>query len=246
MFKVLSVNADNKTKKGYETVLTGILYLAPSDVSGYDVCPNATPGCKEACLFTAGRGVYKRTQESRIKKTRWLMEDRESFMAALVKDIKALIRKAKRENKPVAIRLNGTSDIAWEKYPVTVDGVKYRNLMVAFPNEQFYDYTKILGRKSALRLSNYHLTFSLSENNDAEAVKALRQGYNVAVVLNVRRKETKPDVWSGVKVVDGDVNDIRFNDPKGGVIIALTAKGKARYDTTGFVRNVNDNLIAKG
>ena len=246
MGKVLSVNTDAKTKKGSDKVLTGILFLAPADLSGYQVCPKASKGCIKGCLNTAGMGVYSNVQQARINKTRRFFEDRDSFMADIVYDIKALIRKGKRVNLPIAIRLNGTSDIPWEKIAVTVDGQRYRNLMVAFPNVQFYDYTKIAGRKAALRLPNYHLTFSLSEDNDSEAVKALDQGYNLAVVLRVKRKDIKPSKWSGYPVVDGDVDDIRFHDPKGGVVVALTAKGKARYDDTGFVRNLDDNLIAKG
>ena len=40
-------------------------------------------------------------------------------------------------------------------------------------------------------------------------------------------------------VVDGNETDLRFLDPKG-VIVALTATGKARKDKGGFVRNVNN------
>jgi hypothetical protein len=34
------------------------LNLAPSDLSGRNTCPNASPGCKAACLNTAGRGAF--------------------------------------------------------------------------------------------------------------------------------------------------------------------------------------------
>lgn len=251
MGKLLSFNSDAKTKKGNDKVLTGILFLAPHDISGYQVCPKATKGCIKACLYSAGMGVYKNVQAGRIRKTKLFFEDRETFMNQLVADIQALIRKGKRENKPVAIRLNGTSDIAWEKIKVTVDGTNYRNLMAAFPDIQFYDYTKIPGRKAAVNIPNYHLTFSLAEDNDHDAYKALKQGYSVAVVLDVRRSESKPTEWSGVKMIDGDTDDIRFHDQKG-VFVGLTAKGKARYDEIGFVRKPTDSLqvssrlIAKG
>lgn len=241
--KLLSVSADAKTSKGEaHGVLTGILYLAPYTVSGYQVCPNATDGCKAACLYTAGQGIYANVQKSRINRTRWFFMERDSFMEVLVADIQRMLRKAAKENMIPAIRLNGTSDIAWEKIAVVVAGVKYRNVMEAFPNVDFYDYTKILGRKSALALPNYHLTFSLAENNDTFAKVALEQGYNVAVVMDTKRKETKPAMWGGYPVVDGDANDIRFNDPKGGHIIALTAKGKAVKDKSGFVRSKHGEL----
>jgi hypothetical protein len=55
--RLLSVSEDAKTIKGEKKgVLTGILYLAPINLSGYHVCPKATTGCSSACLFYSGRG----------------------------------------------------------------------------------------------------------------------------------------------------------------------------------------------
>lgn len=242
---ILSVSKDAKTIKGTKLgVLTGVLYLAPHDLSGFQVCPKASEGCKLACLYTAGRGIYSRTQNGRINKTKWFFENRESFMATLVDNVNALIRKADRENLMPAIRLNGTSDIAWEKMAVTIDGVKHASIMEAFPDVQFYDYTAILGRSKAVKLDNYQLTFSLKENNDKDAQKALAQGYNIAVVLRLGRTETKPTTWSGYPVINGDETDVRFMDAKHGHIVALFPKGKGRYDTSGFVREINSQLKA--
>lgn len=237
--RLLTISTDAKTVKGEKLgILTGILYLAPSDVSGHDVCPKASAGCKAACLYTAGRGRMSTVMNGRLNRTHWFFEDRNSFIDQLVTDIQRLVRKANRQKMQAAVRLNGTSDIAWEKIRVTVDGVEYRNLMVAFPDIQFYDYTKIAGRKSALALPNYHLTFSLAEDNDDDAFKAIEQGYNVAVVMKLKKSNAKPETWNGYPVVDGDESDVRFNDPKGGHIVALTAKGEAKKDDTGFVRLV--------
>ena len=82
---LLSINADAKTAKGTEYgVLTGILYLAPSDESGViNTCPNATPGCREACLFTAGRGAFDNVKQGRINKTLWFHRDRPFFPEVL-------------------------------------------------------------------------------------------------------------------------------------------------------------------
>ena len=195
---LLSVEADAKTKKGEKLgVLTGVLYLAPANVSGYEVCPKRSAGCTEACLFTSGRGGMNSVYDSRVNKTIWFHENRDSFMAVIVNDVNKLIRKAKRENMEPAVRLNGTSDIAWEKIRVERDGVEYRNIMVAFPEIQFYDYTKIRGRKSAIALPNYHLTFSLAENNDSDAFQAINEGYNVAVVFDMKKTDKKPATWNG-------------------------------------------------
>lgn len=242
--KLLSISADAKTIKGNKLgVMTGVMYLAPNDISGFEVCPMATAGCKLACLYTAGRGIYSKTQNARINKTKWFFEDRKSFMALLVENIESLIRKADRNGYVPAVRLNGTSDIAWEKFKVIRDGIEYRSIFHAFPNVQFYDYTKILGRKTAVALPNYHLTFSLAENNDKAARKALAQGYNLAVVFKLGRTQAKPATWQGFPVINGDETDVRFMDAKGGHIVGLFPKGKARYDTSGFVRNV-DSVLA--
>jgi hypothetical protein len=241
---LLSINADAKTIKGNAMgYLTGVLYLAPYNLSGRQVCPKASAGCAAACLNTAGRGVYSNVQDSRIAKTNRFFANRRQFMADLVKDVEALIRKAAREGMIPVVRLNGTSDIPFEKFPVERDGVTYPSIMEAFSDVAFYDYTAILGRKKAIKLPNYHLTFSLKEDNDVEAIEALRQGYNVSVVMNIKRKEAKPNVWGGYPVIDGDETDLRFLDPNGGHIVALFAKGKAAKDTSGFVRSPGDGFV---
>ncbi len=234
--KLLSVAADAKTVKGQKMgYLTGVLYLAPHTISGYQVCPKASDGCRLACLYTAGRGIYTNTQKARIAKTKRFHEDRDGFMAQLVNEVEALIRKAKRESLIPVVRLNGTSDLPWEKIKCNRNGVAYASIMEAFADVTFYDYSAVLGRTKALNMPNYHLTFSLKENNDRDAIEALRQGYNVAVVMNVGRNEEKPKTWGGYPVYNGDETDLRFLDPNGH-IIGLFPKGKARKDTTGFVR----------
>ena len=200
---------------GYQTY---IMHLAPSTLSGYQTCPMASEGCASACLNTAGRGRFTAIQEARIRKTKWFFENRESFMAQLVKDIQAAIRKSAREGFTPVFRLNGTSDIRWE----TVRVGQFRNIMEMMPAVQFYDYTKLPNRRNIP--SNYHLTFSRSESNE----HLIPQGMNVAVVF-----DSLPDVWMGRKVIDGTETDLRFLDEQN-VVVGLLAKGKAKKDTSGF------------
>ncbi len=240
---LLSIGNDAKTVKGLKKgILTGVMYLAPNTISGYQVCPNASEGCIAACLYTSGHGRFTNIQTARINKTKWFFEDRETFMETLVKNVESLIRKAHKLNLIPAVRPNGTSDIAWEKIKCERNGVTYNSIIEAFPEIQWYDYTKILGRKKALRLDNYHLTFSLAEDNDKDALAALEQGYNLAVVMRLGRNDPKPATWSGYPVIDGDETDVRFLDPKGGTVVALFAKGDAIKDTSGFVRDPNIGL----
>jgi hypothetical protein len=104
--------------------------------------------------------------------------------------------------------------------------------MQAFPHVQFYDYTKIPITRRRNRPANYHLTFSLSERNEADAKRALTAGVNVAAVFPTR---DFPPTYLGTPVIVGDESDLRFTDPRG-VVVALYAKGSAKHDASGFVQ----------
>ena len=103
-----------------------------------------------------------------------------------------------------------------------------------FPDIQFYDYTAILGRKVA-GISNYHLTFSDKDGNIGDVLGAALQGYNIATVFGIKKTLPMPETYYNRPVFNGDESDLRFLDPKG-VIVGLYAKGKAKKDTTGFVK----------
>ena len=209
-------------KKGY---LTKILYLAPSDESRVmNVCPFATPGCKAGCLSHAGRAaIFEAIPAARIKKTRFLHSDRAAFMAQLVTEVRAAIKRAARKGMTLAIRVNGTSDLPFMAH----------QLAEQFPDVQFYDYTKIPAPWKRTR-ANYHLTFSHSETNHFHCLDALYHGINVAVVFDVKRGHALPATWEGYRVIDGDETDLRFTDEHG-VVVGLRAKGPAKKDCTGFV-----------
>jgi hypothetical protein len=232
-------------KQGYNTY---ILHLAPATLSGHNTCPKATIGCINACLNTAGRGgMFKRgentntIQEARIRKTKLFYNDRDTFMHLLYKDITLAIKQSAKLGLTPVFRLNGTSDISWEKYPVTMGNVTYSNIFAAFGHIQFYDYTKILGRK-VQNISNYHLTFSAADGNDNDVDNAIQQGYNIAVVFNLKKTLPMPEYHrfnNQVRpVFNGDESDLRFLDPDNH-IVGLYAKGKAKKDTSGFVKNPN-------
>ena len=224
--------------QGYNTY---ILHLAPANLSGYETCAKRTLGCTDACLNLAGRGgMFKRgentnvIQQARIRKTKSFFENRVEFMATLVKDIELAIKQSKKMDLVPVFRLNGTSDLAWEKYEVVRNGQLFRNIFTAFPEVQFYDYTKVLGRK-VKEYSNYQLTFSAADGNDSDVLKAMNEGLNVAVVFGIKKTLPMPVDYLSRPVFNGDESDLRFLDPKG-VIVGLYAKGKAKKDTTGFVK----------
>ena len=225
-------------KQGYNTY---IMHLAPSTLSGHNTCPKSTAGCVTACLNTAGRGgMFKKgeftnnIQKARIRKTQLFFNNRTEFMGLLVKDIELAIKQSKRMGLVPVIRLNGTSDISFEKYQALRNNVMYNNIFYAFPEIQFYDYTKILGRK-VNGISNYSLTFSAADGNDNDVLNAIKQGYNIATVFGIKKTLPMPEYYNGLPVFNGDESDLRFLDPKG-VVVGLYAKGKAKKDNTGFVK----------
>ena len=226
-FNLLSVGTNAKTiksDKGGE-YLTAIIYLAPADlVEGMNVCAMASmAGCKEGCLFTAGRGAFNNVQQSRIRKTILLRDNPDEFHHQLRQDLIKFEKYCLKKGVIPVVRPNGTSDI------------NYRNIAKEYPNIQFYDYTKVYNRVSKDIPENYHITISYSAANnyyERNAVKyANKYGVNLAVVF--RNKEL-PETFLGRPVINGDKDDLRFLDPKG-VVVGLYAKGKAKKDTSGFV-----------
>tara|TARA_E500000178_G_scaffold330760_1_gene362945 strand:- start:250 stop:978 length:729 start_codon:yes stop_codon:yes gene_type:complete len=227
--KLLGVGTSYKTIKSEKVgVLTGILYMAPYKLSGKNVCPNASSGCAAACLNTSGRGAMHVVQAARLKKTQRFFEDRQQFLWDLVNEIRALKRKAQARGMKAAVRLNGTSDLPYEKYKIGDTG---KNIMELFPDIQFYDYTKLETRITKGQLpANYHLTFSRAEDNDHK-LDAVLEHTSAAVVFSGHL----PATWRGYPVIDGDEHDARFTDAGPGTVIGLLVKGQGKKDTTGFV-----------
>jgi len=240
-------------KNGKLDVLSAPLHLAPFNLSGFNVCAQASKGCAAACLHTAGNPAYMANKEkSRINKTRAYFKSRDAFMAVLAFEILALEKKANSRGMQCAVRLNATSDLPFELREITIQesvpgAVRKVRLMDYFSHVQFYDYTKITKRAIAWAKGNmprnYHLTFSKTENNDSDVRRVLESGGNVAIVMS--RPLYKAAMsgtldamqWDAIghdRITDGDAHDFRPADPRG-VVVALKAKGDARNDTSGFV-----------
>lgn len=226
--RLLSSSAKAEKSRGVG-VLSRTLYLT----SGV-FCPRASKACLSVCLgHTSGRMTLLQSANARDRRTALYAVDQEYFMDLLRCDLRQLREDARMEGMTPAVRLNGTSDIPWE----TLHG----DLFVEFEDLEFYDYTKVpsrvrkflLGRSGLADFpANYHLTFSLSETNEAEAASLLKAGAGVAVVF----WPDLPESYCGFPVIDGDRHDARFlDDEPEGYIVGLVAKGIAREDLSGFV-----------
>jgi len=239
--------------------LNAIHYLAPGSLSGRNLCAHASPACLAACLgwhsgqaaMVAKESDLNSVRSSRIEKANRFMTSRADYMLDVTRATALAARKAKAAGLKLCVRLNGSSDIAWEGISVTLDhkeaarlarivrrpiaAGRYANLMALFPWLDFVDYTKNPARMRKTRGAhwpkNYSLTFSRSESNETEAVALLAEGFNVAVVFS----GSLPRRWQGFRVINGDLHDLRHLDPRG-VVVGLIPKGrKAKRDESGFV-----------
>lgn len=230
-YNLLGVGNDAKTIKGNgDEYLTAIKYMKPYKTvwqgKVHNLCALADKAkCHEPCLFGAGRGQMSTVQRGRERKTMFYLSDRVGFMDTLVNDITIFRRRCIKNGVQPCVRLNGTSDIMYEK----------TGIMDQFPDVQFYDYTKIVSRAYKPLPKNYHLTLSYSEADSeyaAEVLQAVRDtGVNAAVVF----RERLPETFKGLPVFNADKDDLRFLDPTHS-IAGLVAKGaKAKRDRSGFV-----------
>ncbi len=219
-------SSNSKTVKN--ELETYILYLAPSTlVEGFNLCPFSSEGCRVSCLYSAGRGRFNNVQLARVNKSKYWAYDREMFYFQLAHEISSIHNKAMKYDKKIAIRLNGTSDIDHIDLIKRYTGIDFLDSF--YDDLLFYDYTKNPNHIKKYLNSKYRITFSRSECNEDKAIEILSLGGNVAVVFN-----ELPSTWHGKEVVDGDLTDLRYFD-KVNVVIGLKAKGKAKYDKTGFV-----------
>jgi len=224
-----SVDSSQKVLKGKkENFQTLILYLSAGKNAGKDVCSFASTGCRLACLVESGHALLEKRAGknvialARMVKT-WLTIYRKDIaIEILKKEIELASARAKRKGHKFAVRLNGTSDL------------DFYEVYSAFPNVQFYDYTKDPNR---VPLSNYYLTFSYSQANAAR-VKHYKQASarGQAIAFPVRSDEFEqackiPDCFSM------DTTDLRFLDKEGKYGI-LKAK-----QTEGLAEGIKENFI---
>jgi len=222
--KPLLSSSNAKLEKGEKMGwMTLGLSLAPYTLSGRQLCPHASKGCAAACLYTAGHGRFDNVKLARLERSKRFLTDRAAFLEQLKAEIKKGQKTAKKKGMRLAVRLNVMSDLPWHNL---ID-------MSEFVDVQFYDYTpnphRMLQWAAGELPSNYHVTFSRKEDNQDAVALAVAHGVNVATVF-----DAVPTGYAGRPVVDGDLSDLRFLDPKN-VIVGLKAKGDGKKDTSGFV-----------
>ena len=183
------------------------LFLAPADVSGYEMCLWRTEDCTKLCLNCAGKGALSSVQQARIRKTKWLVERPRSFFYSLVAEMQKISNKHYGSPITPVMRLNGTSDLPWDQicpeFFTFYGGIGWR----------FYDYTKSVQRAEMQPWDN---TLSFSGHNWADCERLLRaKKCRVAVVFDTKRGQPLPTEYKGFPVIDGDADDLCFLDDVG-------------------------------
>ena len=243
--KQLFTTNNTKIIKGMKKgVLTGILHMLPDeqvkdfleDASIPTVCPTAKiAGCYKDCLVFSGRGTMSPVFYSRLRKTLFYLQYKNEFIKLVDKEISRLLRKAKRENLELAIRINGTSDI-----PVLKE---LKEILLKYPNVKFYDYTK--NPKSIKKLhslsneiKNYHLTFSYTKEPLFEPLieKATHYNSNIAIVFQNEEQvnylienKKKLKLFDKVyNIINGDKTDLRYKDNNNSIVALRYKKPKIK------------------
>jgi hypothetical protein len=242
--KVLLTTVNAKTVKGEKLgYITYILYLSPhtQNSKGINICPHASKGCAAACLFSSGSARFENVQKGKLKKTEYFLADRKSFLEQIDREVTKAKKKHMGTDLTPVFRLNGTSDIAFEKFKIRDD----KNIFELHPDVQFYDYTKNYIRMRKQQPSNYHLTFSMSEDNKQVSMELLQEGKNVAIVFGIKKESDLPQTYNGFKVINGDESDLRFLDEQN-VIVGLKYKLLTGKGTKGINQEnltTNDFII---
>jgi hypothetical protein len=228
-----------KTQKMRHELTYGI-YLAPAELSGRNICPGASEYCKAACLNLSGRArieTNNRIYNARIKKTKLFFAYNTFIMDWITAEIRAYKAKADRLGYSFSIRINCTSDLDISKYRNSAG----LNVLEQFPTIQVYDYTKVFSRIKLLeKYPNYDLTYSYNGLNFSKCVAALNTGVRVAMVFEKRL----PAYYRNIPVVNGDLYDIRYVDPKNAIVglVFKHVRNKINLNNTPFVISEHDTL----
>lgn len=225
--------------------ITYCLYLAPANMSGYEVCP-CSQFCRKFCLNGSGHNkadiLVRGEEESkinkgRIKRTRLFFENKDLFMQLLIHEIGKTRRYAEKHGMGFSVRLNGTSDLSPEDF--VYEG---KNILEIFPDVQFYDYTKVPARFDLIKkYKNYDLTFSYNDHNVNTCKRFLEQGGKVAVVF--ANQEMLPLSFMGYPVWDANIYDMRYLDPAGHIMGLHYHKTAANYDKDGNYVEPEDGFV---
>ena len=200
-----------------------------------NTCPYAGT-CKLTCLRATGNIQMKSSARARYLKTWFFFTQPLAFMRMIITEIMSNAASANRQRRGYYLRLNGMSDIEWERF------IYMDELVKRTPGLRgFYDYTKH-PKKNRIDMAaripggvpfpqKYRLIFSWDEKKATpkRASEWLNHGGSLSVVYPYSMKEQIKKLRSKYRkfVKIGDEDDNRFKD-KPNSIIFLKNKGDLR------------------
>ena len=204
--KLLGTNSKiDKSLKVYPEYEASILQLLPNK----HLCVNYKLCIKTCLAFKGLAKVYPSVIKSRKAKSEYFVNDTDTFIKQLIREIKNQEKRALKKNKKAVVRLNGFTDIDYEKY----------GIFKLFPNVQFYDYSADYERVLNNNNPNLHYTFSYKGNNLKECIELLKNDVSIAVI-DIPENQFFNDY--DVEHIDGDKHDFRFKHGK--AIVWLSEK----------------------
>jgi len=229
MSNAMSIQWWSESPKTIKSARVGVkefvCYLAPHTIGALvfpelipsTVCAGASIDCMRTCLaWHSGQAgmvpmgasdlYLNECRAARLRRLAVLYSARDEALDAMAAQAVKLASKAREAGMLPAFRPNGGSDLFW-----LGNGLAKRLNGIA----QVFDYTKLM--PSAMRDSNYHLTYSYNGENMASAMRALEIGINVAIVFAVPKKRALPMTWrtpfGEYPVIDGDEHDASHAEP---------------------------------
>lgn len=179
------------------------------------VCPRSTRGCRGECVIvTAGKGPTDSATIGRFARWATLAVDPRAAVTLMSHDNDAAIASGDHR-----VRFGVADDVRWELVaPCLFDREPRAYAYTKWSPEQRPSTDALPITYSATREGGRWTPSSIAET--------VGRGDNVAVVFRVTRGHELPATWHGADVIDGDVSDDRWSDPRG-VIVGLRAKGAA-------------------
>ena len=204
--KLLGTNSKiDKSLKVYPEYEASILQLLPNK----HLCVNYKLCIKTCLAFKGLAKVYPSVIKRRKAKSEYFVNDTDNFIKQLIREIKNQEKRALKKNKKAVVRLNGFTDIDYDKY----------GIFKLFPNVQFYDYSADYERVLNNNNPNLHYTFSYKGNNLKECIELLKNDVSIAVI-DISENQFFNDYE--VEHIDGDKHDFRFKHGK--AIVWLSEK----------------------
>ncbi len=232
------------------------------NLSKINLCKNATNGCVTACIYHNGlfqnsHFSKNKIKQARIKRTFMFLIQKNNFFEKLIKEIKTLKRKAKKNNLNLLVQLNKTSDILWEKESFSFKEKVYQNIMEFFPDIQFFDYTKYNILKNRKKIpKNYILIYSRAGLNKGRIVETwkdlksfLDNNIDIAIVCSssIKKYFLSLDNYKSYNILEAKIaeqNTFKYKEysSKGYILLHEARKGTNINKNSAFVLTEYEDL----